>query len=126
MKSIHIIPIVLLLAACSDQPATVKTSSPDALALFRENPKGFDLVVLDQIMPSMTGDKLAKEITGIRPGIPLILCSGYAHILSPERMKEVGIRKLLNKPLGRHELEQAIRELLDDETSASRGPTTFM
>lgn len=105
--------------------ATVKTSSSDALALFRENPKSFDLVVLDQIMPSMTGDKLAKEITGIRPGIPIILCSGYAHILSPERMREVGVRKFLNKPLGFKELEKEVRMLLDEAKAAGNPARVF-
>lgn len=105
--------------------ATVKTSSLDALALFRESPKDFDLVVLDQIMPAMTGDKLAEELVGIRPGLPIILCSGYAHILSEQRMKEAGIRKFLNKPLGRKELEKEVRALLD-EAKANEGPRTFM
>ena len=105
--------------------STVKTSSLDALALFRENPKDYDLVVLDQIMPAMTGDKLAEEISGIRPDIPIILCSGYAHILSEQRMKEAGIRKFLNKPLGRKELEKEVRALLD-EAKASERPRTFM
>lgn len=105
--------------------ATVRTSSLDALALFRENPKAFDLVVLDQIMPSMTGDKLAEEISGIRPGIPIVLCSGYAHILSVERMKQVGIKKFLTKPLGSKELEKELRILLD-QAKASGDPQTIL
>ena len=46
-----------------------KTSSIDALALFRQEPDGFDLLITDMTMPVMTGDKLAREVTKIRsPG----------------------------------------------------------
>ena len=41
---------------------TVRTSSVEALELFRSKPNGFDLVITDMTMPSMTGDKLAIEL----------------------------------------------------------------
>ncbi len=49
----------------------------DALDLFKENFKKFDLVMTDLTMPGMNGDKLTSMILEIRPDIPVILCSGY-------------------------------------------------
>ncbi len=57
---------------------TIRTSSIEALELFRSKPNGFDLVITDMTMPNMTGDKLAAELITIRPEIPVILCTGYS------------------------------------------------
>jgi CheY-like chemotaxis protein len=43
-----------------------RTSSIEALELFRVKPNDFDLVITDQTMPNMTGDRLAKELMNIR------------------------------------------------------------
>ena len=40
---------------------TTRTSSVEALELFRSKPKDFDLVITDMTMPNMTGDKLASR-----------------------------------------------------------------
>jgi CheY-like chemotaxis protein len=48
---------------------TTRTSSIEALELFRMKPMEFDLVITDQTMPQMTGTDLAKEILHIRPSI---------------------------------------------------------
>jgi len=57
---------------------TARTSSPDALGAFKDNPSKFDLVISDRGMPNMTGEQLAKEIFSIRPEIPIILCTGFS------------------------------------------------
>ena len=57
---------------------TIRTSSLEALELFKHRSHDFDLVVTDMTMPNLTGDKLAVELMKIRPGIPIILCTGYS------------------------------------------------
>lgn len=54
-------------------------SGKDALLLMERNPD-IDLVVTDHSMPGMTGLQLAQTITEKRPGLPIILASGYADI----------------------------------------------
>jgi len=92
---------------------TVKTSSTEALELIQKSPDQFDLVVSDQTMPGLTGDKLAEQIRKIRPDIPVILCSGFSEVLTPEREKEIRVDKLVRKPFVDDELEIEIRRLLD-------------
>lgn len=53
-----------------------RTSSIEALELFRAQPDKFDLVITDLTMLNMTGDELAKELMAIRPDIPIIICTG--------------------------------------------------
>ncbi len=55
---------------------TTRTSSIEALELFRMKPMEFNLVITDQTMLQMTGTDLAKEILHIRPDIPITLCTG--------------------------------------------------
>lgn len=96
-----------------------KTSSPDALRVFRSRPGAFDLVITDQTMPVMTGVTLAHEIRRIRPDIPIILCTGYSETLSNAQNEAAGIRRVLIKPLNVSELGGHIRDVLDE--NAKRG-----
>ena len=56
---------------------TALTDSREALDLFKEDPKQFDLVITDTTMPHMPGDILAQEMMKIRPDIPIIICTGF-------------------------------------------------
>jgi PAS domain S-box-containing protein len=89
-----------------------KTSSPEALELFRTQPDQFDLVMTDMTMPKMTGEKLAKEIMTIRPDIPIILCTGYSEQITEEKAKELGIKEFAMKPIRIHDIATTIRKAL--------------
>ena len=73
---------------------TACTDSREALKVFCEDPSCFDLVMTDQTMPSMTGEDLGKELMKIRPGIPVILCTGYSDLISSEKACPWGFRRL--------------------------------
>ncbi|OQX06993.1 MAG: hypothetical protein BWK76_25470 [Desulfobulbaceae bacterium A2] len=88
-------------------------NSREALAMVRENPSGFDLIVTDQTMPHMPGSQLAKEILAVRPDLPIILCTGYSSTLSEEKAREIGIRRYAYKPLQGNELARLVRQVLD-------------
>jgi CheY-like chemotaxis protein len=84
-----------------------------ALQLFRREPTVFDLVITDHTMPHMTGTELAQELMGVRPDIPIILCTGYSEMVNREMAKELGIREFVMKPISRNELAETIRHVLD-------------
>lgn len=90
-----------------------KTSSLEALECFRNDPGGFDVVVTDQTMPHLTGEGLAKELLRLRPEIPIIICTGYSETMDNQKALEMGIRKLLAKPMIMGELAEAIRQALN-------------
>jgi nitrogen-specific signal transduction histidine kinase/ActR/RegA family two-component response regulator len=90
-----------------------RTSSVEALEVFRVKPRYFDLVITDMTMPNMTGVDLAKDILMIRPDIPIILCTGFSDMISEEKAKNIGIRKFIMKPLLKNSLAMTIREVLD-------------
>jgi len=92
---------------------TMRTSSFEALELFREKPDAFDLVIPDMKMPSMTGDALSIELQQIRPDIPIILCAGYSNKINDEGAKQIGIDAFAYKPFIKPDLAKTIREVLD-------------
>jgi DNA-binding NarL/FixJ family response regulator len=70
-------------------------------------------VITDLNMPELSGTQLAGEIAGIRPEIPVILCTGFSEYIDCNRGKPTGIRRVLMKPLTMNELARAVREVLD-------------
>jgi CheY-like chemotaxis protein len=92
---------------------TALSSSLEALNTFTRQPDQFDLVITDMTMPQMSGDRLAHRLWDIRPGLPVILCTGYNEMISEDKATAMGIRKFLLKPVDKDELAVAIRAALN-------------
>lgn len=86
--------------------------SGEALNLFGAVPQRFDLVVTDQTMPVMTGMQLARELRRIRHDIPIVLCTGFSHIVDADRAHGSGIDAFCMKPLDMRELACKIDHIL--------------
>jgi CheY-like chemotaxis protein len=91
----------------------VRTSSIEALELFKNKPDGCDLVITDLTMPQMTGDELAQKLMAIRPDIPVILCTGFSARMDEKKARAMGIREFVYKPLLRRDMAEIIRKVLD-------------
>jgi signal transduction histidine kinase len=87
-----------------------------ALAMVRADPQRFALVITDQTMPGMTGFDLANQLLRIRPGLPIILTTGYSASLTSAQVKAAGIHHLLRKPLTLHSLGTAVHAALSPKT----------
>ena len=98
---------------------TTRTSSVEALELFRSRPQAFDIVVTDMTMPNITGDKLAGELMKIRPDIPVVLCTGYSKKITEESAAEIGIKALAYKPIVKADLAKTVRKALDEANISS-------
>ncbi len=90
------------------------TGSVAALEAFQSDPLSFDLVVSDQTMPRMTGLELAREIIRIRPGMPIVLCTGFSEAVSEEVVESIGIRKVVMKPILMKDLAATVRQVIDE------------
>jgi CheY-like chemotaxis protein len=101
---------------------TARTSGAEALETFAEHPERYDLLMTDMTMPGMTGDRLAQRVWEIRPGLPVILCTGYNELISEDKAIAMGIRKFLLKPIVSEELSAAVRAALDSSHPAYLAP----
>ena len=93
---------------------TVETAvdGPQALELFE--PGRFDLVITDQSMPGMSGDRLARELKDREPGLPIILITGFAGLLEDDDRQPEGVDRVLGKPVKFADLRRAMAELSID------------
>ncbi|MFZ7128348.1 MAG: response regulator [Desulfobacterales bacterium] len=92
---------------------TTRASGEEALALFRADPDAFDLVITDMTMPGMSGADLARELMRVRPGIPIILSTGFSEELTSSELRDIGIRALLTKPLTLKDFAETVRRVID-------------
>ena len=86
------------------------TSGEQALALFEIGK--FDLILTDQEMPLMKGDKLAAAIKALAPSQPIGVFTGYAEAIQPSDPPLPGVNLVIGKPFGLEEHRQAITNLL--------------
>ncbi len=93
---------------------TIRTSSIEALELFKSNPESIDLVITDMTMPHMTGDILTAKMQSIRPDLPVVICTGYSEKITQDVIDRLKIRALIMKPIIRDELLLTVREILDE------------
>jgi len=99
---------------------TVRSDGLEALALFKADPGGLDLVMTDQTMPGMTGMELARELIRLRPAIPVIITTGYSDLVDAAIANEAGVRAFLMKPISKGELARTVRKALNRQDA---GPT---
>jgi CheY-like chemotaxis protein len=86
---------------------TLATTADEALTLLTKQPDGFDAVLSDVVMPGMSGIDLAKRLKVSHPHLPVVLASGYSHVLAENAHHGF---LLLQKPYAATSLSMAIRK----------------
>ena len=84
------------------------TSSQEALEAFRLEPKRYEAVVSDEVMPEMSGTQLAVELRRLKPAIPIVIATGYGGAGFETRALSVGINRVLRKPYRMTEIAEAL------------------
>ncbi len=92
------------------------TGGGDALAVLRENPGSFDLLITDQSMPGMQGFELIREARSLRPDLAVVLSSGRPYQQECSDLSCVYLRK----PFTESELAVAARKALEKSPSPLR------
>jgi len=82
------------------------SSGQEALARIDANPRKFDVVFTDVVMPGMSGIELAEVMRARHPDVPVVLTSGYSHVLAAEGTHGF---HLLQKPYTGERLARAIK-----------------
>ncbi|HNS80124.1 MAG TPA: ABC transporter substrate-binding protein [Kiritimatiellia bacterium] len=94
---------------------TVLTASTgvEAVELFSRSTGRVNLVLMDVVMPGLTGVAARDEMLKIRPDIPILFISGYSHgAIRAERIAKEKI-EIIQKPFRASDLLARIREILD-------------
>jgi two-component system, cell cycle sensor histidine kinase and response regulator CckA len=96
---------------------TVLEASGDAEALAhaRGHAGPIDLILSDVVLPGTPGPALVRQLSGLRPGARIVLCSGFA----PESSvgtERIDPARFLPKPYSQEALAHAVRDALDGAT----------
>ena len=83
----------------------------EALALFRQCPDNYDLIIAELTLPEMDGMDLTREILLNRPELPVFLCTSYSEMALQERADACGARGVLCKPFRMEELRSRLESL---------------
>jgi PAS domain S-box-containing protein len=88
-------------------------SGAEGWKMFSLAPQAFDLVITDEVMPEMTGTRLAQKMIEVRADIAIILFTAYRENVFSEEAKAAGIGEFLIKPCSKRELAETVRRVLD-------------
>ena len=91
-------------------------TAPDgrtALELYRKKQGQIDLVVLDMIMPGMSGRQCLEGLLRINPKAKVVISSGYSHLGPREESIKAGARGFIGKPYEMKQLLRVVRDVLD-------------
>ena len=91
----------------------VATNAPEALAILKQE-SAIDLLFTDIVMPGgMSGTELAREASSLRPGLKLLLSSGYAREETQARRMRVEF-PFIAKPYRPSTLGKKLKEVLSE------------
>jgi hypothetical protein len=94
------------------------TSADEALSALANASPRFDVVLTDYSMPSVNGVQFSRMVQGVAPDALVVMLTGFIHEMSPDELRDNGIRRVLHKPVGTPELAATLRELLKERRAA--------
>jgi len=89
----------------------------NAAAFYRNKGREIDLVILDMIMPGLSGGETYDQLRIINPNVRVLLSSGYSIDGMARQIMDRGCNGFLQKPFRLEELSRKIREILGDRTT---------
>ncbi|GAB4280857.1 MAG: hypothetical protein Kow0029_25730 [Candidatus Rifleibacteriota bacterium] len=91
----------------------VAQTGPEGIEILKQNKSHIDLVILDMIMPEMSGSDCFYSLKSIAPELKIILCSGYSQDADLAKLKENGLDAFVFKPCRGDELSRVVAEVIN-------------
>lgn len=85
----------------------------EAVALYRERTDAVYLIILDMIMPGLSGSQTFDRLREINPQAKILLSSGYSLDGQAQQIMDRGCRGFVQKPFNISHISRKIREVLD-------------
>ena len=102
--------------------ALTAASGAEAVEIFERDPRDVDLVLLDIVMPGMSGGEVFDRLRAVNPDTKVLLSSGYSIEGEVERILERGANGFIQKPFSLRTLEQAVTSVIGKpERGAGQG-----
>jgi signal transduction histidine kinase/ActR/RegA family two-component response regulator len=88
----------MLVDALSEAGYRVESATDGLTGLAHFQGGEFDVVLTDLSLPECSGLDVARVVKGLRPETPVVLITGWGHLLDPLRLRESGVDLMLVKP----------------------------
>jgi signal transduction histidine kinase len=105
-----VLEVVAAYLRCDGHTVATAASGREALEKFRRHQ--FDLVVLDRVMPEMSGDQTARFIKQVNQDIPVIMLTGFGALIEVTGSTPAAVDVVLSKPVTLAALRETIGRLL--------------
>jgi PAS domain S-box-containing protein len=92
----------------------VATGGAEAIKLFQRHRDRIELVILDMIMPDMSGAETFSRMRAIKPNAKILLSSGYSLDNRASAIMKQGCNGFIQKPFNLKKISHKIREILDN------------
>jgi CheY-like chemotaxis protein len=86
------------------------SNGADAVTRHRADPDRIDVVILDMMMPDMSGKEVLARIREVSPDVPVIVSSGFSAITDAAGLRGEPAVFYLPKPYTTEQLERALAE----------------
>ncbi|MCP4134351.1 MAG: PAS domain S-box protein [bacterium] len=83
------------------------------IELFKQYQNAIKLVILDMVMPKMSGEETYLEMKKIKPGVKVLMTSGFKQDERVEKVLKLGLRGFVQKPYTIEKLAKAVFDILD-------------
>ncbi len=93
--------------------ALMAQNGKEAVRIYERNRDQIDMVVLDMIMPDMSGGETFVRLKDIDPDVKVLLSSGYSIDGQATELLGQGCKGFIQKPFKMEELSKKLRDILD-------------
>ena len=94
-----------------DATVTCASNGKEAVDIYKNSPKSFDIILMDIMMPEMDGYEATKVIRSFDQDIPIVAMTANAFTEDKIKAKKAGMNAHVSKPLDRDILIRVISKL---------------
>jgi len=87
-------------------------SPKEAITMYRDHQCDIRMVLLDYLLPEMSGEAVFENLQGLNPDVRVVLLTGCEESVAAKMLK-TGLRGYLQKPFSLPDLVQRVRDAID-------------
>ena len=92
----------------------IASNGKEAIEIYKSREKDISLVILDMVMPKLSGGETFDRLKDLNPAIKVILCSGYSIDGQASEILKRGCNAFIQKPFNLKTLSHHIRAVLNN------------
>jgi len=96
-----------------DYDVITASDGKEAIEIFKSRREDIDMVIMDMVMPGMSGKEVFYQLKEIDPDVKVLISSGYSMESLPEDFSMHPTRHFMQKPFDLKTLYKKTREILD-------------